>query len=233
MPSVIFFPLRAASAPVRAQGERRDAAKDNPRIRDDIAFHDDHRSHAHKRKVERLPLFQLEIRAFGARSQRRYLHGHHHLSRAEDGLFEYILAGSDIELLDGNQLVSLGSGYLHPCIEGRKGRSHVGGTDHVTVLSAEDGVILILTRWGIAIVPSFAETVFKRLSPEVPAARPLAEVTPQGADVADLGNRHLPGSLGEKWVSADNERGGGDVTYGRGRTDLQRDSSPPGYNSAP
>ena len=86
--------------------------------------------------------------------------------------------------------------------------------------AAEDGMILILPARSIAVISSLAETVFEESPAEVPAARPLAEVSPQGPDIADLGNRDLAGCLGKKGISTGNQRRGCDVAQGRGGTDL-------------
>lgn len=63
-------------------------------------------------------------------------------------------------------------------------------------------MILILPGRGITVIPSLSKTVFKQLAAEVPAARPLAEVTPQGSHIADLGNRYLASRLGKKGISS-------------------------------
>src|SRR5271157_91120 len=203
-----------------AQREGCDTAKHNPCVCNCVAFHGDHGGHAHQRKVECLTLFQLDKRASGARSRCGDLHSHHHLSGAEGGLFEYVLTGPCVELFDGDHPVALGNGNLHPRIERRKSRSHVGRADHITVLATKDGVILILSAGCIAVVAPFAEAVFKCLPPEVPAARPLAKVTAECTDIADLGNGYLAGGLRKKRIFIENERRDSDVAYGGGRTDL-------------
>ena len=103
-------------------------------------------------------------------------------------------------------------------VKGCKGRRHIRRANHAAVVRREDGVILILSRQGIAVIPALTETVFEKLPTEIPTAGPLTEIPSQGADISDLGNGDLTGRLGEKGKFS-NQRRGRDVAQGHRGSD--------------
>jgi hypothetical protein len=68
--------------------------------------------------------------------------------------------------------------------------------DVVRAPAAEDGVVLVLAALGVALLPALlaAVVVFEA---EVPAARSLAEVAADGAEVSDLRGRDGGRRLGK------------------------------------
>ncbi len=113
----------------------------------------------------------------------------------ENGLPLVIFFGEDVEGLERNRAFTTGTVNLHLGTEGDERRSRVGRVDDDTDASSKDAVVAVLAVDGEALRAAFFGAL--EVTPEVPAAGPLAEVSSERSLVPKLWAGHGLGRLGQ------------------------------------
>ena len=152
---------------------------------------------AHDRVVPCLPLAGLVIETLAAGLRQRHLNLRHDVRRAENVLAPGVHLRCDEKFLQRHRFLARRSCNLDLGVERDERRREIGRMDDIARAAAEDGMIAVVARDGIADLAALAQTDVARRA-EIPAERPLAEIPRDGAGVANLRRGGLAGRLREK-----------------------------------